>query len=265
MFDYHVHTNFSADCDVNIRAIIQSAYDKGLKEIAITDHIDFDYPDKSIVFDLDFINYYEVLTKYQKEFEGKIKVLKGVEVGIQHHIVTECNHALDPYDFDFVICSIHAADKLDLHGGEFFLDKTPKEAYVRYYEYYLECIKDYKDYNVLGHLNLVDRYKKYITGDVAESEYFDIIKEIYSLIISEGKGIEINSSCFRYKMDIYTPTIDMLKLYKEMGGEIITFGSDSHSTETLGYKYEFFMDILKDIGFKYITTFENRKPKFIKI
>lgn len=265
MYDYHVHTSFSDDCESDIHDMIESAIEKGIKEIAVTDHIDYDYPDKSIEFNLDFKTYFETLMDCAERYEDRIVVVKGLEVGIQHHVIDQSKEAVTAYPYDFIICSFHAAEKKELHFGEFFENKSPLNAYMDYYTYAYHCLESFQDYNVIGHINLIDRYKKYMDKPVGFMSYFDIIEAIMKRVIENGKGIEINTSSYKYNMDVLMPTIEMLKLYKELNGEIITIGSDAHSTDYVGHQFEYTYDLLKKLGFKYITTFRNMSPQFIKL
>ncbi len=265
MFDYHVHTSFSSDCDIEMSKMIDSALDKGFSEIAITDHIDYDYPDSHFDFSLDFKGYQQSLEDYYKAYRNKIRVVKGLEIGIQKHIIKECQNTIMDYPYDFVICSLHGAQKKDLHNGDFFKDKKIQEAYLDYYTYMYHCLKMFKSYNVVGHLNLIDRYRKYMNGPIEYSVYSDLIEDILKMIITDGKGIEINTSSFRYNMEVLSPTMEMLQHYKELSGEIITLGSDAHTPDYVGYKFDYIYDLLKNMGFKYITTFKNMIPEFVRI
>ncbi|RKD27189.1 histidinol-phosphatase [Caminicella sporogenes] len=264
MYDYHVHSNFSADCKIDMKDMIEKAINLNIKEICFTDHIDYEYCDPSINFDFDIEEYTNYINKMKNLYKGKIKVLKGVEIGIQPHIIEKCEKFINRNDFDFVICSIHTCNKKDLYSGDFFINKTPKEAYIKYFEELLYCIKKFDSFNVVGHLNIITRYNKEVAKENIRN-YFDILEEIFKTLIDKNKGIEINTSGFRYNIDNLMPPKEVLKFYKELGGQIITTGSDSHIPETLGEKFDYVYEVLKDIGFRYITTFEKMKPKFVKI
>ncbi|MCG8482238.1 MAG: histidinol-phosphatase HisJ family protein [Clostridia bacterium] len=265
MYDYHVHTSFSADCEAPINDIIESAIEKGVKEIAITDHIDYDYPSKQIDFSLDFEAYHRTLNDCREKYKDRIDVIKGLEVGLQHHVIDQSKEAVDAHPYDFVICSFHAAEKKELHFGDYFENKTPLNAYIDFYTYTYQCLEAFQSYNVVGHINIIDRYKKYIDKPIEFMGYFDIVEAIFKRVIQNGKGIEINTSSFRYNMDVLSPTMEMLKLYKELNGEIITVGSDAHSPDYIGHQIDYIYDLLKHLGFKYISTFRNMEPNFIKL
>lgn len=266
MYDYHVHSSFSEDCDIEMESMIKSAIDMGFKEIAITDHLDLDYPDRNFQFLLDFSAYQKALNQYMKQYAGKIKVVKGIEMGLQKHILSECEQVVDSFEYDFVLASFHGTDQKDLHCGDYFKERSPLNCYIDYYTNIYDCLSDYKKYNVIAHINLVDRYAHYIENDnVKLSQYMEIVEGIFKKIIDDGKGIEINTSCGRYQMKKTIPTVEMLKLYKDLNGEIITMGSDAHYKNHIGYDFNYYFDLLKSLGFRYITAFDKMKPAFIKI
>lgn len=262
-YDYHVHSNFSSDCDADMKDIIEKAIEFELKEVCFTDHIDYDYCDLSIKFDLDIDKYTDYIEYMRDRYGDKIKILKGIEMGIQPHITEKCDIFIKEGDFDFVISSIHTCDRKDLYTGDFFEGKTAKEAYLKYFEEMLYCIKNFKNFNVIGHLNILARYNDE-TAKEKLSSYYDILEVIFKSLIERNKGIEVNTSSLRYK-NILQLSSDALKLYHKLGGEIITLGSDTHVPSTLAYKFDYIYEILRKIGFKYITTFEKMKPKFVKI
>ncbi|MBO8155040.1 MAG: histidinol-phosphatase HisJ family protein [Bacillaceae bacterium] len=261
MFDYHIHSHFSADCDTAMEDMIQSAIKKGIKEVCFTDHIDYDYPDPDFIFEFNLKEYDHSIQHMKEHYQNHISIKKGVEIGIQPHLLDRYNTLLNQESFDFIICSMHSTDGYDLHSGKFFEGKSLNEAYETYYTELYDCIKTFKNYSVLGHLDLVKRYR-YEPG---VHHFHEIIEEILKTIIADGKGIEVNTSGYRSGLDSGMPSRDILELYKDLNGEIITIGSDSHVTGTLGYGFQKTADLLKDIGFNYITTFKNRKPVFHNI
>jgi len=254
MFDYHTHTSFSDDSSARMDHMIEAAYFLGFREIAVTDHYDPKYPNRDLPFDLDFKSYHCQLDEMRSLYSNRIKVIKGIEIGLQKKAIEECRAAASAYDYDFIIASFHCAQNKELYGGDFFKNKTVDQAYIDFYKYVRDCLTEYKDYSVLGHINIIDRYAGSIPQDHV---YMDIVEEILKIIISDGKGIEINTSSFRYGMgDRMTPALSILRLYKSLGGEIVTIGSDAHFPEDVGYKLDFLPEFLKAQGFRHITTFE---------
>ena len=261
MFDYHIHSDFSADCKTPMERTIEEAIRKGLSEICFTEHIDYDYPDTSIVFEFDLEAYDEKVAEMQRKYGEQLTIKKGVEIGVQPHQLDMYKALLEKEYFDFVICSMHTTEKKDLHSGEFFEGKTQEEAYQVYYEELLYCVKHFKNFQVLGHLDLAKRYKR----QESEKDFHDIIGEIFKEIIPAGKGIELNTSGKRYGLKNGMPSEDILKLYKKLGGEIITLGSDSHVETTLAYEFKESLELLRSLGYNYVSTFEDKKPIFHSI
>ncbi|MFC2947863.1 histidinol-phosphatase HisJ family protein [Virgibacillus sediminis] len=261
MFDYHIHSDFSADCDTPMEKSIEEGIKKGFKEICFTEHIDYDYPDESIVFEFDLGEYDKAIKKMKEKYEGKISIKKGLEIGVQPHLLDRYEKLLNREAVDFVICSMHTTEGKDLHSGDFFRGKTVEQAYDIYYQELLECVRRFHHFNILGHIDLVKRY----TEEKSRKDHHDIIAEIFKEIIPMGKGIELNTSGYRYGLEGGMPSADILKLYKELGGEILTLGSDSHIETTLGYKFRESLQLFDELGFKYITTFEGEEPVFHSI
>lgn len=261
MFDYHIHSNFSADCETPMEKTIEQAIKLGLEEICFTEHIDYDYPDTSIQFEFDLDQYDRKLKEMQAAYAGKLQIKKGIEIGVQPHLLNRYETFINEEAFDFVICSMHTAEKKDLHSGDFFKDYTVDEAHQAYYEELLQCVKNYKNFDILGHVDLVKRYTK----EKSSKDFHDILAEIFKEIIPKGKGIELNTSGVRYGLESGMPSLDILKLYKECGGEILTIGSDSHVETTLAYQFKESFEMLQAIGFRYVATFADRKPVFHSI
>lgn len=258
MFDYHMHSDFSADCETPMEETIESAIQKGLKEICFTEHIDYEYPDPTIVFDLDLPKYAEQIKEMQNKYRDQITIKKGVEIGVQPYLLERYEKTLVKEEFDFIICSMHTTEKTDLHSGNFFKGKTVEQAYQIYYEELLECVEQFDHFSILGHVDLVKRYTK----EQSTNDFHEIIREIFKAIIPRGQGIELNTSGYRYGLAGGMPSRDILELYRECGGEILTLGSDSHVAGTVAFKFKESLDLFEDIGFKYITTFTNQKPEF---
>ncbi|MFD1415228.1 histidinol-phosphatase HisJ family protein [Oceanobacillus jeddahense] len=261
MYDFHMHSSFSADCEAEMEEMIQEAINKGLKEIAFTEHLDVDYPDKEWDFSFDTEAYQKKLEELREKYQDRIQIRKGIEVGVQPHVLQETSDFIDRVKPEFIICSMHSANKQDLHSGEFFEDRTVDEAYRIYFEEYYECIKNFKNYHILGHLDLVSRY---VSGGW-EHVPQDIMEEILKLVISEGKGIELNTSGYKYGMNAPLPSKNLLRLYRKLGGEIITLGSDAHRPEEIAAYFGEAKEILTDCGFSYICSMNGDEVQYHSI
>jgi histidinol-phosphatase (PHP family) len=260
--DYHIHTAYSSDSEAPIDKVIEAAIEEGLNEIAITDHIDFD-PRYTFI---DYDKYIRHIAELRERYGKRITITLGVEVGLESLWARDINAFTARYPFDFIIGSSHAVQTLDVYYDRqaYFGNKTKKEAYETYFKEIIKNINSCKDFNVYGHLDYITRYGIYEDNTLKYSDYADLIDSILTLIISLGKGIEINTSGFRYNIAEVYPQPDILRRYKELGGEIITIGSDSHKVKDVGDHIEFAYSRLNEAGFEYVTIFREQKPEFIK-
>jgi len=261
MFDYHMHSDFSADSDTPMETTIEKAISLGLEEICFTDHIDYDYPDKDWIFEFDLKAYDQKIRKLQEVYADKIRIKKGLEIGLQPHLLERYQKLMEAETFDFVICSMHSVAGHDLHSGGFMQGKTTEEGSEIYYKELLDCIKKYKEFSILGHVDLIKRYTK----EKSNYDFHNLLSEIFKEIIPHGLGIELNTSGFRYGLESGMPSRDILTLYKECGGEILTIGSDAHTETALASHFTESLELIEEIGFKYIATFDNMQPKFHSI
>lgn len=164
------------------------------------------------------------------------------------------------YPFDFIILSVHEVEDKEFWDQAFQKGRSQQEYNERYYEELLNLVRAYHDYSVLGHMDLIVRYDN--AGIYPFEKLHPVITEILKTVIADGKGIEVNTSSHRYGLKDLTPSRDILRLYHELGGQIITIGSDSHKPAHLGAYIEETMDELKKLGFTQYCTFERMTPIF---
>lgn len=266
MYDFHSHSHFSDDCGYTMEDMIKGAIANGVDTLCFTDHMDHDYGNCDFDYVFDVNDYLKTFNQLKEKYSGNIKLLAGVEIGMQPKLINKI-HTLMPLDvFDFIIMSVHTAKGLELHEGDFYKDKTAKQAFRDYYEDLYYCVSDFDNFDIVGHADIINRYTRFLKDpEIKFSEYQDLVVEMLKKVISKDKGIEVNTSGTRYGLPDFHPSYNILKIYKELGGETITFGSDAHVPKHTGFCYREVMDMLKGLGFKYIATFENREKKFIKI
>lgn len=262
--DYHVHSHFSDDSVYKMQDVVKDAILLGIDELCFTDHFDLNEKieghetvEQSLI---PFPRYFSEIEKLQKKFHNKIKIKKGMEFGIQYGTIDEYKKIFDEYPFDFILLSIHRIDNKGYWNRKFQRGKTESEYYNDYYQAMYKVVQNYHDYSVLAHLDLIRRYDNNDGYDVMNDR--EMIEKILKYIIADGKGIEINTSFIRYEIGDMTPSVNILKLYLELGGRIITIGSDSHKPIHLGAYIEEIKAQLKEIGFKEYCTFDKMKPIF---
>ncbi|MBQ9936002.1 MAG: histidinol-phosphatase HisJ family protein [Lachnospiraceae bacterium] len=268
--DYHIHSSFSEDCDTDIKDIILSAKSKGVSSICITDHYDMDFPilkeDPIIRFDLDIQSYINTLIALKDNLSPDFDLRIGIELGTMPSTLVKLTDFVknNPY-FDFIIASTHIVDNMDPYYPSFYEGRSIKDAYRRYFEDELYAVTNFDSYDVYGHLDYILRYGRDPKNPFEPKDFMEIFEEIFKQIISKGKGIEINTGGLYKGLNNTHPCKEYLKLYKELGGEIITVGSDAHTTDKVGYGFDVAKDLLLDCGFNYYCTFKNRKATYNKI
>ena len=270
--DMHMHTWFSTDSEACPRDMADEAVRKGLKTICFTDHFDKDDLEwgEEGIFDVDA--YFVEMQKLQEEYAGKLNIRIGIELGLRTYLKDYYEELTKKYPFDFVIGSVHNVPyKKDAEGNilytdpaaeKLFTDRTDKKAYRLMMETTLENVRTSDCFQTLGHLDYVVRYGKSREKEYSYTDYADIIDEILKLLIEKEKGVEVNSAGLKYGLPFAHPHPDVLKRYRELGGEIITIGADAHKPEHIAYDFAKAEEILKSCGFKYYTEFFEQKPVF---
>lgn len=264
MKDCHVHTNISHDGISTFKEYIEIAKEKNVDEITFTEHWD-DYTGLDTnLKTLDLKEYRKEYLKYKND--SILKTNFGIEIGLQPDIVEKVETIIKQYPFDFVIGSSHITCKKDMAMDKsFFSGLSRKDAYLKYFEEVFQNIKLYNEFDVYGHIDYVVRYGGYSKKKIDYEEFSEILDEILLLLIKKDKGIEVNTSGLRYNLGTPHPNIDIIKRYKDLGGKIITVGSDAHKADDLVNNFNIVFDMLENIGVKEIAFYHNRKPDFYKI
>ena len=264
--DYHMHSGYSADGEMTIEEACQRAIELGLKEIAITDHIDIDWPVPDIVFDIPNLDeYIKEIEDHKRRFKGRLNIKTGIEMGLQPHVLEDAAKIIHRYPFDFIIGSIHLIGGMDPYQGDYYNGKTKDEGYRLYYEETLNLIRDFDDFDVLGHIGYIKRYSPLPYCKEDDLLHLDLIDEILKTIIKKGKGIEVNTSGYRHISERPMPPLEIITRYRQLGGSILTIGSDAHDVDGIGFGIEAGIETIKQSGFEYITSFTAREPKSISI
>lgn len=258
MFDFHLHSHVSFDGRDTAYNMANAAVTAGLREICFTDHMDYDPLDPS--HKLDF-----VLNNYNKEYDHLeipgLTIRKGFEFGMLPDNAAQFRKDVSLRNWDFVIGSVHFVDGMDVYFPEYWQDKTPYQAILRSFEETLQCVQRHDDYDVLGHLTYLGK----CGGNpekvpILYQDYREVVDEIFRILIAKGKGIEINTSGME-RCNAFLPDADYLRRYKELGGQIVTVGSDAHHANRVG---QYCSEALQQVAevFGYVCTFADRKPQF---
>ncbi|MCH5349426.1 MAG: histidinol-phosphatase HisJ family protein [Oscillospiraceae bacterium] len=277
LIDCHSHSTNSPDGHFSPEEMIKTAMEKNYSAYALTDHCEVNRwfsidhygvePNEYDTYDFgrDFEKSMAENTLLKEKYDGKINLLCGIELGQATHDLGLAEAIVKDKRLDFVIGSMHQLpDNDDFAFIDFSKHSVPELLEKYYAEIYKLC--KWGQFDVLGHLTYTLRY---IEGDngikVDMSPYEEIIRESFKLLIENGKGIEINTSGLRQAYGQPFPNLYWVKMFREMGGEILSIGSDSHTTEDLGKGIAEGAEIALEAGFAHLCYFKERKPQFIKI
>lgn len=260
MFDFHMHSRVSFDGHDTGEAMARAALSAGLSEICFTDHLDYDPLGQMgvLAFDTGVYNAeYDAL-----EIPG-LKIRRGMEFGMTPDNKQQFLQDLNRRPFDFVLGSVHFVDDQDVYFEGYWNGKSIFQAERRYLEATLECVQIHDDFDVLAHLTYIAKTHAHpAPRPVAYSEHKEVIDEILRILAAKDKGLELNTSGMD-RCGAFLPDADIFRRFKELGGRIVTVGSDAHRTNRVGQHSRESCEILKDI-FGYVCTFEGRQPIFHK-
>lgn len=267
--DFHLHSHFSGDCQEPMENMIQKGIELGLTHMCFTEHMDMDFPvtelDPEGKFLVNTDSYLYELIGMKQKYADKINILFGIELGLQPHLKRELAQYAKSFDFDFIIGSSHICNQKDPFYPPFYEGRSEEEAYREYFTSILDNIKAFSNFDVYGHLDYVVRYGPTRDENYSYSQYQDILDAILEKLIEMEKGIEINTGGLRKGLKSTNPSIEIIRRYRELGGEIITVGSDAHNIGDVASNFDKAREILLDCGFKYYATFEKRYPEFHRI
>lgn len=279
LYDYHLHSEFSGDSETPAREQIEEALRRGLKGVCFTDHMDLEYPNPvesgtDFLFDID--EYIPCMRKLRDEYAGKIEIMIGMEAGLRNEpgmldrMDSVYNEYARKYDLDFVIGSVHCLENIDPVYPAYWEGKSIGQGLGNYFKAIVENCRNYTCFDTAAHFDYLVRYvpkseKWHGIEDYHPEDFSDIVDEFLKTLIARGKSLECNAAGLKYGLGFAHPHDFILKRYLELGGELLTIGSDGHKPEHLAYDFDKVCDHLKSVGYKYYTVYKARKPEFIKL
>lgn len=267
LFDSHTHSDNSPDGEHSVTFMCEKAVANGLMGFALTDHCDIDtYQEDS--FQLRMIQSVFEARKAQLSFGQRINLTVGIELGQPLSDELVARAALESHNYDFVLGSVHA-----IRGQPDFYylnaaDMAPEQVdslLTRYFDEVLETVRRFP-FDVLAHLTYPLRY---ITGrdgvPVDLKRYAEQIDAVLHALVKSGRGLELNVSGLYGSYGRPMPPRDILKRYREIGGEIVTLGSDAHRAENIGRGIEDGMQLLRECGYRYFAFYKKRAPRMLEL
>jgi histidinol-phosphatase (PHP family) len=265
VFDYHVHSAFSVDCNVPIETSCRAAIAAGVTEIAITDHVDhvpadpgFGYyrPDE----------YLREVDRIRDIFADELVVLRGAEIDFNESTVEQVERFVNEYghSFDFVIGSVHYAPDHAMIFPDYFAERTLDDVFLPYLDQVQKGVET-GWFDVIGHLDLPKRYAPKTHREYDPAQYRDRLAPIFDAMIARGTGFEVNTSGLRQTPRTSMPGPAIVRWYAERGGRVITTGTDSHAAQTVGAGLGKTLDMLTLAGIDMLASFRERKATLVPI
>lgn len=259
--DTHNHTcHFSFDAEMSIYELITAANAKQLSAIAITEHYEIGFTDQ--IFDLD--QYNKAFATWKDLSSGKVKLLMGVEFGYQRSLYSEVDKLASTLPFDQIILSNHLVDGQDIYYYRECYKRPKNELYGEYIEAMAEMAELCNDYDIIGHYDYINRYNNHRNNQIYYEDCPKSFDHLFEVMIAKDKCLEINTRSIhkmkQRKSKEIMPDPAVIRRYLELGGKMISLGSDSHTANTLGIHFEETGEYLRSLGINEVYHFEKRKP-----
>ncbi len=261
--DLHVHTCFSCDSDAEMEAFCHRAVALGLRQLAFTEHVDFVPADVGFGFFRPAV-YLAEIERCRALFAGRVTVLSGMELGEPHRYRPEANALLAAHEWDVVISSLHWVQGQMVFDPDYFRQRPGDRAYRDYFVELAEmCWAG--GFDALGHFDVVKRCGFEVNGGYDEACLEGVIRPVLEALIAHRIALEINTATLRLPVGQASPTLPVLRWYREMGGELVTIGSDAHSVANLAAGWETAVGLARAAGFTHLTSFRRREPVLIPL
>jgi histidinol-phosphatase (PHP family) len=258
--DYHMHTHFSADGQASPGDMCEAALQCGLQEVCFTEHVDW-LPWDETRAHFTPAAYVPAALQCRAEYAGRLAVRIGLEISEPHLVAREVQALLAAWPFDFVLGSAHWIDQSGVYLPDCYrlhpVDHVEREYFLRVLE-----LAEQGEFDSLGHLDLVRRYRPKELGPFDTRVHAEVIRAILSTLVRRDKAFEINTSPLRRGLDSTCPDLTVLRWYRELGGEKVTIGSDAHRPDQVGTGFEVAADMLRSAGFSRLVTYAQRRPEW---
>lgn len=264
--DYHVHSRFSADGTSTLEECCAAAARQGLTEICFTEHLDLN-PAIPVNGWLDPAGYAEAVGRVRDT--QPLTVLMGLEIGFDREYHPAIRRYLETHvlPWDFLLGSVHLADG-EMIDVPFFHTRDRRSAYLAYFKELEAAVRaavEERLFDVIGHFDFVKRYLPACLGPFRLDDCRDLAEQVLRLAAEGGIGLEINTSGLRGPLGETLPTLETLRRFRQLGGEVLTIGADSHHASEVGTGTAAALELAQAAGFRAITTFRERRPCWVKI
>ena len=267
LFDNHNHSQFSFDGGrTSVEASARAAVAAGLGGLCFSDHCDHYVPPMKASFENLVPEYFDVaeqqaeISRVQSLIGDRLHILKGIEIGMYEECHEQIRKVLEENSFDQVLASVHYIEQTDPYYGGYYEGKDWRQAYGGYLETIYREMTWLRDFDIMGHYDYIVRYASYPVTSIRYRDFSDIFDEMFRYLIQEGKALEINTKSYEgHRGRMVELDNNVLLRYREMGGEIVSLGSDSHEPSRVGAGFARHAAFLKSLGFRWTAHYESRR------
>ena len=267
LLDSHIHSVNSPDGVHSLMYLAEHTEEKALIGLAVTDHVEclrFDelgYRTRIAQSAVD-------TAKARVAFRHKMTITFGVELGVARAMYDVADYIINLYPFDFVLGACHISrrgEELAYIDYSAFSDKELDKLVADYFEDMLELAR-WNKFDCLAHMTYPMRCAMRNNNiSIPTEPYREQIEELLCILVETGKALELNTSGLRGPLKDTLPPKWVIKRYKELGGQLITIGSDAHKAEYIGEGINHAMQMLADVGYEYFAFYRQRKPIMMRI
>lgn len=261
-YDYHVHTNYSPDSNASMDDMVRRAAELGLGEFMFTEHQEY-HPLERDLCRLRADAWFADIARLNAKYRGRPVIRAGLELGQPHMYAAEARALIDAYPFDAISGSLHWIGDQNIFGPEYFAARTAEQAYEEYFAE-LPRLAAAGGFDILTHMDGVKRegVRRYRRYDIRA--YESQVRETFRGLIANGIALELNTSGIRRVSELHPPLV-ALRWYREMGGELITLGSDAHAPGHVAEAFPLAMALAREAGFTRLAAFRRRRIDWIAI
>jgi histidinol-phosphatase (PHP family) len=272
LYDQHLHSRHSFDSEADPVANVQRAIDVGLSGLTFTEHYDT-HPDEWPKCVYDGHSYGETIESLRNRFGRNIFVGRGVEIDYQADNIEALVPFADDNAFDVVLLSVHWSQGQPIHIESVWRDRDPSEVARRYLESVRSAVRHceriqkgrLRVFDCLGHLDFCKRYADRFSLHVSIDEHMDVVDGILEACLEADIIPEVNTSTIRGGMGEPMPGLGVIRRYAELGGTMMSLGSDSHRSHCIGADFDQAISLLRDAGIDQVALFEQRQRRTVSI
>ena len=263
MLDYHVHSQFSIDCDTRMEESCEAAIAAGVTEIAFTDHVDHETADPGFGY-YRADDYFGAIEAVRSRFGERLTVLAAAEVDFNERTAPKVERFLAQHAYDFVIGSVHYGDDGVIIFPDYFAGRTSDRVFTEYFRQIAFAVET-GWFDTIGHLDLPKRYAPHGHRNYDPLAYRDLLEPIFASMIAREVAFEINTSGLRQAPKTSMPGPAIVRWYVEAGGRLMTTGTDSHLARTVGFGLPLTLDMLELCGIEHVAAFRGRQRQLVPI